>query len=562
MKRTLFFMVFVLALITMLAQEYHPEGTKRTEQETKTHRMLVNGRRWNYREFYLSENGTPPNDSTYPMDTVYRNITIDGPYEFDGKPCYKSANVTVEKAKTFFYEEGSKVYVYGMNYLTNEYGWREEFNFDLEVGDKNCYDFPVLSVDTICVNGEYYRRLKFSYNTWVEGIGSLIGGIYDIKDMIVPGTFLGSEVVSVYDGDKCVFTTDDFNIQPYTYRPFIEDGKVWVVKGFPDDYYYEEDDTWREYYFFAGDTIVGGHTCKQMKYILNATEENWVNGVFTPASSSQCYIGAFYEEDKKVYFALASREQFDLWYDFGLSTNDSIAPFNEPGFQVFVKKISGGMPGFKGPYYELWYDNQVMGHWLEGVGCTSRPFQIYPWLWAGGGSGLLYCSVGDEVIYYNSKVVDPYDMEAPKHRFDFTHTTKTQPKTPRRSEEEEEQSLYGEYNKQLLAINLDPIDEAYLVRITDETGNVVYEKAINAGNIVALNIDISAYAAGLYTVTVENSQESFTGEFEVQTTGIRDALRLKNNEEIKNKIYNLQGQRLNTLQKGLNIVNGKKIYVK
>ena len=55
--------------------------------ETMTHMMLVNGRRWNYREFYLSQNGSSPNDSTYPMDTVYRNIIIDGPYEFDGKQC-------------------------------------------------------------------------------------------------------------------------------------------------------------------------------------------------------------------------------------------------------------------------------------------------------------------------------------------------------------------------------------------------------------------------------------------------------------------------------------------
>jgi hypothetical protein len=148
-----------------------------------------------------------------------------------------------------------------------------------------------------------------------------------------------------------------------------------------------------------------------------------------------------------------------------------------------------------------------------------------------------------------------------RKRFDFTHTTKSQPKIPKRRSEEE-QSLYGEYNNLLLDINLDPLSEAYLVRITDETGKVVYEKAINAGSIVALNIDISAYAAGRYTVTVENSQESFTGEFETQTTGIRDALRLNNNEEIKNKIYNLQGQRLSSLQRGLNIVNGQKVYVK
>jgi len=39
--------------------------------------------------------------------------------------------------------------------------------------------------------------------------------------------------------------------------------------------------------------------------------------------------------------------------------------------------------------------------------------------------------------------------------------------------------------------------------------------------------------------------------------------------EVKNKkdeerghIYNLQGQRLNSLQRGLNIVNGRKVYVK
>jgi hypothetical protein len=59
---------------------------------------------------------------------------------------------------------------------------------------------------------------------------------------------------------------------------------------------------------------------------------------------------------------------------------------------------------------------------------------------------------------------------------------------------------------------------------------------------------------------MENSQEIFTGEFEAQATGI---------EEIRNKksegrsiIYNLQGQRLSTLQRGLNIVNGQKVFVR
>jgi hypothetical protein len=338
------------------------------------------------------------------------------------------------------------------------------------------------------------------------------------------------------------------------YRPFIEDGKVWVVRGYPD---VPDMDTWTDYCYFAGDTIVGGQTCKQMKKIRNASEENWINGVFTPADSPQEYVGAWYEQDKKVYFANYLQDHLDLYYDFTLCSNDTIDPFG--GFPLVVSKVSGGIPGFKGTYYDFWYEGELVNRWLEGVGSDSWPSWNHPWAMDGGGGVLLNCRAGDEVIYYNIKAEDPYVMNARK-RFDFTHTTKSQPKIPKRRSEAE-QSLYGEYNNMLLDINLDPLSEAYLVRITDETGKVVYEKAINAGSIVALNIDISAYAAGRYTVTVENSQETFTGEFETQTTGILEVESGKRKVERCN-IYNLQGQRLSTLQRGLNIVNGKKVYVK
>ena len=169
------------------------------------------------------------------------------------------------------------------------------------------------------------------------------------------------------------------------------------------------------------------------------------------------------------------------------------------------------------------------------------------------------CVVGDEVIYLNDRYEDAATPAgARKNRFDFTHTNKLKPKSRVRSEDEP--SLYGEYNDKQLDINLGPLDDAYQVCITDGSGKAVYEKVINAGNIVALNIDISAYAKGRYTVNVENGRESFTGEFETQTTGI-EAIR-NNKEVIRTGIYNLQGQRLNSLQKGLNIVNGRKIYVK
>ena len=94
------------------------------------------------------------------------------------------------------------------------------------------------------------------------------------------------------------------------------------------------------------------------------------------------------------------------------------------------------------------------------------------------------------------------------------------------------------------------------------SGKVVYEKTINAGNIVGLNIDISAYIEGLYTVTMENSQESFTGEFNSNTTGIEE-VRSKRLEPSGHNIYDLQGRRLSGKPaKGLYIQNGKKVPVK
>ena len=82
---------------------------------------------------------------------------------------------------------------------------------------------------------------------------------------------------------------------------------------------------------------------------------------------------------------------------------------------------------------------------------------------------------------------------------------------------------------------------------------------------MGLNIDISAYAKGCYTVTVENGLESFTGQFVAQSTGTEEiALASLPSERRPHNasIYNLQGQRIHTLRKGLNIVNRQKVYVR
>ena len=335
------------------------------------------------------------------------------------------------------------------------------------------------------------------------------------------------------------------------YRPFVEDDKVWKVgavnSGNPVQLV--------EHFYFADDTIIDGKTCKQMMRQRYATSD--YENTQQPSLS---YVGAWYEESQRVYYYDEKKKEFQMMYDFSLNANDTLLINNQR--YIVGPRQTGGLKGFKGVYRDVANHMGFKNTWLEGVGglygMTTNVIDVEladpAWF-------LMSCTVGDEVIYLNGDYEDgatPETAGAAKARFDFTHTTKPKPRAPMMREAE--QSLYGEYNEQRLGINFDPLDDAYLVRITNEAGKVVYEKAVNAGNIVALDIDISIYAKGRYTVTVENSRESFTGEFEAKATGIKEVS--NKSEKAKSYIYNIQGQRLSSLQKGLNIVNGQKVFVK
>lgn len=284
-------------------------------------------------------------------------------------------------------------------------------------------------------------------------------------------------------------------------------------------------------------------------------------------------VGAWYEENRRVYFYDEQKQTMVMKYDFSVGAYDTLKIYNDLPSYVIGPKQTGGIKGFKGVYRDVMMcgDESQSFHstfWLEGVGNIDGPTRnpCDPILGDPVPEFLMSCTVGDEVIYLNGEYEDgATPAEARKKRFDFTHTIKIQPKAPMKREKAsgrsaEEHSLYGEYNDLQLDIHLNPLDEAYLVRIDNESGQVVYEKTVNASNIVALNIDISAYAKGRYIVTVENNHESFAGGFEAQTTGIEENVII---EKLKNvSIYNLHGQRISSLRKGLNIVNGQKIYVK
>ena len=439
--------------------------------------------------------------------------------------------------------------------------WVSQYTYELE-GDR----LHVYGKDVLNCGGNYYAYFteeptddplvhKLHFSIKEVGPETTCSSFYT-TDFYVPGfnPIYNYIVVDDQGEEHSVINKTPQN----EYRPMIEDGKVWKVggrgTGNPVQFV--------EYYYFEGDTIINGKTCKQMmRYVYYGP--NYPDLYLIDPLPELSYIGAWYEEDQKVYFCNAINNQFRLMYDFSLNTNDTLWINKDyPPYVVGSKQI-GGLEGFKGVYRDVMWsgdeDPYYNTTWLEGVGGIEGPINNVYLGEENHGLFLMSCVVGDEVIYHNDEYEDgatPAGVR--KGRFDFTHNKKIKPRT--RMSSEEEPSLYGEYNDKQLDINLEPLDDTYQVCITNGSGKAVYEKTINAGNIVGLNIDISAYTKGHYTVTVENSLESFTGEFETLTNGIEENVKIK---ELKNSsIYNLQGQRLSRLQKGLNIVNGKKIYVR
>ena len=551
------------------------------------HKMAIEGKCWNYIHYYADEDGEHYEPYSYVVrgDTIIRRITYKKLYYQDEK---------TERLECFLLERGRTVYKsidlgnnsYDEPILTSFFEFdRNDFGRVFTWKAKNVSgntNWMVYGVDTLEVNNCQFRRYtclqKYSEDDetlttieyggegvwndiWVEGVGSASSGIEDQCPLHEPPVRIQGEYtafVSCYEDGKCIFTKEDFYKEStgaetaQAYRPFVEDGKVWkvgTISGNPVQVV--------DYYYFDGDTIVNGKTCKQMwcQRYVNPDYADYSALTQTPSLSK---VGAWYEENQKVYVCREGTQEMQMLYDFSLEVNDTLMLNDYQPYYTVGPKQTGGLKGFKGVYRDIMIaqNGDYCTTWLEGVGGIDGPLRnVYPET-GSDPQFLMSCTVGDEVIYLNDEYEDgatPKDMA--KKRFDFTHTTKLQPKNPKRSGEE--QTVYGEYSALKLGIHLDPLDDAYQVNITNESGKVVYEKTINAGTIVGLSIDISAYAKGRYTVTVENSNELFTGEFETETTGIEETM--YNKVETKTEIYNLQGQRIHSLQKGLNIYGGRKI---
>ncbi|MBR3092572.1 MAG: hypothetical protein IKG99_06055 [Bacteroidaceae bacterium] len=410
---------------------------------------------------------------------------------------------------------------------------------------------------------------------WIEGIGS-VRGILGNVSFKMDGKAPYMKLLECSWYDEIYYRADD-HPRFASSRPFIEENKVWKV-GITDHISNDRFDM-IEYLYFDGDTIIDGKTCKRMMVQEYAKEGSYAYDAYYHKDAPLRYIGAWYEDNQKVYFA-APDQQLHLTYDFSVSKDDTFSVFADGSYQKFklFSKSVGEIEGFKGIWYIVGKDyltesDEMTTHlfvWLEGVGSQKRPDYNVELLESGDHPYMLMsCTVGDEVIYLNDSYEDGVspDANVPKRRIDFTHTVKVKPKAPvRKNTDETENTLTGDYSDRLLNIDLGKLNSDYSMVIKNQSDSVVYVKSVRANEIVALNIDISDYDGGDYTINIENSDEVFSGVFTIVPTAIHEIASdsKENGQQMKEVIYDLTGRPMSKdrLSRGIYIQNGKKVLVR
>ena len=358
-------------------------------------------------------------------------------------------------------EADGKVYIYNQQTKNTV----QVMDFTLKVGDtyrqtltgdpKNGgWDFVVTAVkDTVIATSAdktprkcLHLSLSDSKETddvWVEGIGSLYGGVQGAYGQVMPGAI---SMLRICKADEQTLYE--------AYHPFLKEGKTWNYQ----EYYHNlwDDEQWT----------------KDVSYVINGTTE--IDGktyykMYRISEEGSKYYCALREEDRKVWL-YTSDDGDQLLYDFGMSVGDSYTPSDES-----IR-------------YQL-------------TAIKPMRFQYYQLL------NVLHYDVSDQ---YDP--TEPYEYIGP------------------------EQIVEG---------------------VGCEKGwNIMELYAIVAPNGILHGENfLSCYEDGkcIFTADDFNLYETQTKEIEV----IND-----NKAENKKGIYNLQGQRIRHLQKGLNIVNGRKVHVK
>ena len=379
-------------------------------------------------------------------------------------------------------------------------------------------------------------------------------------------------------------------VRQASYRTFIEEGKVWKV-----GWFYPQTSTSKvDYYYFDGDSVtIDGKICLTMQCRHEAADESGIREPWTE------YVGAIYEDNQRVYCLFPDEQDFKLLYDFESNIGDTIEVYGgvaanqypmesciisarEYVSNEFFKGNTTSVVVKQPTWFELAqvyadaYDYNRPCLWIEAIG-TPSPYLFRNMEGDGEYYWLMSCTVNDEVLYHNPDLIDgvtPQDLDVKKQWLDFTHVVKPRPKAPLKTSsavhvsERQEDGLTGECSSKDLFVNLNTLSGQYTITIADAAGQEVYRKEVQTSNVVAINTDISAYNKGIYTLTIENDDESYSATFCINgETAIRDinTSEMGNGNSVNDRCYDLAGRRispnklLHSAGKGIYIRDGKKV---
>ena len=188
------------------------------------------------------------------------------------------------------------------------------------------------------------------------------------------------------------------------YRPFVEDGKEWVVGGMADMTNPAAVLDWLRIYKISGDTIIAGKQCKKWHM------KRYDHGTLVKDMA----LSPIYEEDKKVYFFPEGHTEPLLFFDFGFAPNEprTIYDINHPDISATVS--------YGGLQWTEYLTSPQCGHlpafklsslhtmpWIVGVGYMGNPTPTLKPVNMNdadkldvGEGNLLYCTVNSDTLFY------------------------------------------------------------------------------------------------------------------------------------------------------------------
>ncbi len=377
-------MLFALCAIAAVAQEreYRP--------------FCEEGKTWHTDYYYLLSGDWSSAVTCLKGDTLIAGRSC--------KKCY-----TGDLYGGAFYDNGSCTYYIAPNSTKSE----KIYDFSVSTGDAievvSLYEnekkhFIVTDTKEMTRSGLTFKEITLTDGskyedgsaclwTWIEGVGNNSGPLqssaYSMSFAPVTSCTVSGE--TLYTSDEPFHLSNAEEIAEghfdFTFRPFTQENKHWVVKRQKESQYVE--------YMLGGDTVIAGQSCKKM-------------------FEDKEYIGAFFDSNKyHTYFIPKETDVPYLYYNFCLWEGNSTHVWQDGITAYLYCSYPGSFNNTNHTLLKMRFvhllneaDNEgtlLKEHasdWAEGIGSLNGPMVNFSLPSSAETSDeLLACWTPDEIIY-------------------------------------------------------------------------------------------------------------------------------------------------------------------